>query len=245
MKKIFLCLAVCTVALNSCKRDNDDDTAPEVSIETQNDYDNLAAAKYLQEHYLDTKGNIKAFDDDDTSDDNYTKLADFSVTLPSGVIYAIRPAVQPEPGTNIGTNDILRLMANIETYVATKTDDVVSFNSLSTFRNTISTGNVDIDPAYYYVKNSVLKAYNDKNNTTYDHSYYEIEGFREALQYFKAFDIPDESDYNLQGVIIVPSRAAFARDAHYNYTGISFRNRSFIFNFQIYKTSVRQIPAED
>ncbi|MGZ5192746.1 MAG: hypothetical protein ACXWVV_02290, partial [Kaistella sp.] len=68
-------------------------------------------------------------------------------------------------------------------------------------------------------------------------SYYEIEGFQEAIKKFQAYDIPDDSNYNLQGVIIVPSRAAFARDAHFNYTGLAFRNRSFVFNFQIYKST--------
>jgi len=242
MKKIFLYLAVFTLALNSCKKDDPEEEQPEVSIETQNSYDDQAIAKYLEEHYLDAKGNIKEFKDDDESDDNFTKLKDLPhETLPSGVIYIVRADAQPDPGKVIGTKDIIRLMSNTVTYVATKTDDKVSFSSSFTFKNTINsgTGTPEVDPAYYYVKNSVLKAYNEKYGTTFDHSYYEIEGFREGLQYFEAFDIPDSENYNLQGVIIVPSRAAFARDAHYNYSGISFRNRSFIFNFQVYKTSER------
>ena len=247
MKKIFLCLAVCTLALNSCEDDNyynnNQETLPKVSIETRNSYDDQAITKYLNDYYLDDKGNLKAFSDTDDSDDKYTKLADLPhETLPSGVVYVVRPNAQPEPdaGTTIGDKDIIRLMGISTTYVATKTDGVVSFESAYSFRNTISgTGTPEEDPAYYYVKNSVLKAANEKNGTSYDHSYYEIEGFREALQHFKAFDMDDSENYNLQGVIIVPSRAAFARDPHYNYIGISLNDRSFVFNFQVYKTSAR------
>ncbi|MGC4130639.1 MAG: hypothetical protein QM564_14050 [Bergeyella sp.] len=237
MKKIFLCLALGALFFNSCNSDDDDETV-QVDIETQNSYDDLAAEKYLEEHYFDARGNVVAFDEDDTSDDNNTKLADLAVTLPSGVIYVVRPAAQPEPGTVIGDTDIITLMLSSTTYVATKTDDVVSFSSASTFMNTITgTGVPVVDPAFYYVKQSVL------DDATTDaaklRSYYEIEGLREGLQYFKAYDISDEADYNLQGVIIVPSRAAFARDSHYNYTGLSYTDRSFVFNFQVYKTAPR------
>jgi len=99
------------------------------------------------------------------------------------------------------------------------------------------TGVPQEDPAYYYVKQSVLDA--ASAGVAKERSYYEIEGFREALQKFKAFDLPEDADYNLQGVIIVPSRAAFARDAHFNYNNISLRNRSFVFNFQVYKSMTR------
>jgi len=65
--------------------------------------------------------------------------------------------------------------------------------------------------------------------------YYQIPGFREALQKFKSFkNLSSETSYNLQGVIIVPSRAAFARNPHYPYLNTSYRNKSFVFNFQIY-----------
>ncbi len=239
MKKIFLYLILATVTFNACKDDDDNDESTElVSLETRNTYDDQAAQKYLQTHYFDTRGNVKAFDDDDESDDNYPKLADLNpITLPSGVIYIVRADAQPDPGTAIGSTDILRLMTNAITYVATNTDGVVEFASASAFKNTIISGNLDVDPAYYYVKQSVLDA--ATTDAAKERSYYEIEGFREALQHFQAFNIDDSENYNLQGIIIVPSRAAFARDSHYNYTGIAFTDRSFIFNFQVYKSTVR------
>lgn len=234
MKKIFLGIAIATLALNSCRKDEGAETIVEVSIETQNSYDDQAAAAFLDTHYLDAKGNIKPFVATDTVN---VKLADLNpVKLPSGVIYVMRPGAQPNPGTAIGQYDLIRLMSNTMTYVATNNDNKVTFNSPSAFKNTIAgTGLPEVDPAYYYVKKSVLE--NATNTAAKQRSYYEIEGFQEALKKFRAFDIPDESSYNLQGVIIVPSRAAFGREAHYNYTGFSYRNRSFVFNFQVYKTT--------
>ena len=244
MKKIFLCLAVCTLAFNSCKKDDDDAVIEEPAVDMQNSYDNEAALKYLTEHYLDAKGNIKAFSSTDATDDNYTKLSAMNpITLPSGVIYIVRPDAQPVSGTAIGDTDMIKLMSNTMTYVATKTDDVVAFTSGSSFKNTISGSGVpDNDPAYYYVKKSVLEK--GTTDATKQRSYYEIEGFKEALKKFTAFNLSDDSDYNLQGVIIVPSRAAFARDAHFNFTGLSYRNRSFVFNFQVYKSTVRPINMD-
>ncbi|QOW11801.1 hypothetical protein Q73A0000_16235 [Kaistella flava (ex Peng et al. 2021)] len=235
MKKTFLFLALASIAITSCRKD-DDQIVPEVSIETQNNYDNESAQKFLQTHAFDAKGNLKDYVATDTTQ---VKLASLSpITLPSGVIYVVRPNAQPTPGKDIGSTDILRLMTTTVTYVATNTDNVVAYTSPYVFRNTIAgSGIPEVDPAYYNVKQSVL------DNATLDlakqRSFYEIEGFKEALQKFKAYDIPDESNYNLQGVIIVPSRAAFARDAHFNYSGISFKDRSFVFNFQVYKTTPR------
>ena len=234
MKKTFLYLALASIAIVSCRKDDAVDTVEEVSIETQNTYDDQAAQNFLETHYLDAKGNIKAFVATDTVN---VKLSDMNpVTLPSGVIYIVKPGAQPDPGTTVGTYDLIRLMSRSTTYVATNTDNKVAYSSPSTFRNTISGAGVpEVDPAYFYVKNSVRDAATAA--VAKQRSYYEIEGFQEALKKFKAFDISDDANYNLQGVIIVPSRAAFARDVHFNYTGIAYRNRSFVFNFQIYKTT--------
>ena len=234
MKKTFLYLALASIALASCRKDDAADAVEEVSIETQNSYDDQAAQNFLETHYLDAKGNIKDFVETDLVN---VKLANLNpVTLPSGVIYIVRPGAQPDPGTAVGPYDLIRLMSRSTTYVATNTDNKVAYASPSTFTNTISGAGVpEVDPAYFYVKKSVLA--NATAAVAKQRSYYEIEGFQEALKKFKAFDISDDANYNLQGVIIVPSRAAFARDVHFNYTGIAYRNRSFVFNFQIYKTT--------
>ena len=117
----------------------------------------------------------------------------------------------------------------------------MSYGSEGTFINTIDNfGTPDKDPYYYYVKKSVLdKASSDIQK---QRSYYEIEGFKEALKHFQAFDQEDSAPYNLQGVIIVPSRAAYARDLHY--PNNIYRNRSFVFNFQVYKSKARTSAEE-
>jgi hypothetical protein len=238
MKKTFFFLALASLALTSCRKD-EDLFEPEESLETQNSYDKQAAENFLQTHYLDAKGNLKNYVATDTINKKLADLIPAPQTLPSGVIYVMRPNAQPTPGTAIGSTDIIRLMSATTTYIATNVDGKVSFNSSYPFRNTINgTGTPDVDPMYYFVKKSVLDA--ATNPIAKQESFYEIEGFKEALQKFKAFDLPDESNYNLQGVIIVPSKAAFARDPHFNYVnGIPLRNRSFVFNFQVYKTTAR------
>ena len=234
MKKTFLYLALASVAIISCRNDDNVEAIEEVSIETQNTYDDQAAQNFLETHYLDAKGNIK---DLAATDNVNVKLSNLNpVKLPSGVIYIVRAGAQPNPGKTIGQYDLLRLMSNTTTYVATNTDNKVAYSSPATFRNTIAgTGIPEVDPAYFYVQNSVMASATIPQAK--QRSYYEIEGFQEAIKKFQAFDIPDDSNYNLQGVIIVPSRAAFARDVHFNYTGLAFRNRSFVFNFQIYKST--------
>lgn len=245
MKKIFLYILTGSLCFSACKRDDDVETYKEPEdIAVQNTYDDQSIQKFLDENYLDAQGNIKAFSNTDDSDDNEKKLSELNpVTLPSGVIYIVRAGAQPSDltppaGTTIGSDDIIRIMMRAKTYLAANTDGNVAFISGTDFVNTIDgTGTPVVDPAYYYVKESILE--DATTDAAKQRSYYEIEGFREALQKFKAFDQPDSAPYNLQGVIIVPSRAAFARDSHFNYTGYSFRNRSFVFNFQVYKTTPR------
>ena len=241
MKKILLYSTALLLALSSCRKEDEPTETykePE-TLEVQNSYDDQAIQKFLTAHYLDTQGNIKAFSETDAADDNYTKLSDMGrVTLPSGVVYIVRPGAQPDPGTAIGSSDIIRLMSRSISYVAISTDGNVTFASPFSFKSTIDGAGVpEVDPSYYYVKQSVLDA--ATADVAKQRSYYEIEGFREALQHFRAFDLTDDSGYNLQGVIIVPSRAAFARDPHYNHSGYSMRNRSVVFNFQVYKTTPR------
>lgn len=236
MKKTFLFLALASIAITSCRKDDENEIIPEVNIETQNSYDTEAAQKFLQTHAFDAKGNIKEYVETDLTQ---VKLSNLDPQiLPSGVIYVVRPMAQPAVGTTIGNTDIIRLMSTTITYIATNTDNKIAYTSPYIFRNTIAgTGIPEVDPSYYNVKQSVLD--NATLELAKQRSFYEIEGFKEALQKFKAFDMPDESNYNLQGVIIVPSRAAFARDAHFNFSGIAFKDRSFVFNFQVYKTTPR------
>lgn len=237
MKKIFLFLAITSLAVTSCRKDDETTTAEEVSIETQNAYDDEAAQKFLKDNYFDSKGNIVAFNSSITTDDNETPLANLNpVKLPSGIIYISR--YTPNNGKTIGATDKIRIMHNTYIYNAVKgTDNVVKYENKVAFRNTITgTGNPESDPIYYYITPTVLEKYNTDNKTTKTRSFFEIEGLQEGLKYFKSCEIPDSENYNLQGVIIVPSRAAYARDEHFINT---YKDRSFVFNFQIYKTETR------
>ena len=245
MKKIFLGIALSLVVLQGCKKDDDEvDETVVLTVEEQNTYDDAAATKFMEDHYFNSKGLIVAFDSTTDTDDANPKLSSYPhEKLPSGVIYIKRTGAQPEPGKDIGSTDVISLFQVTKSYVSSKTNDIISFGSEATFTdNVLGSGVPIIDPAYYYVKQSVLDKYNTTNGTTYGRNIYEIEGLQEGLKYFKSYDNLDPAtDYNLQGVIIVPSRAAFGRENNvYSYT-----NRSFVFNFQIYNSRARVLPDEN
>ena len=237
MKKALICIVAASLIITSCRKDDvTDTTTQEVSdIATQNANDDAAIVKYMDEHYFDAQGNIKTFSSTDTSDDNFPKLSSVSVQkLSSGVVVVFREGAQPNPGTAIGATDVIRIMNKNMSYLSAKDNGTAYFASDMLFSSSIETSGVpEVDPRYYYVKNATMTA------SGKGRSYYEIEGFQEGLKYFKSFDQADSDGYNLQGAIIVPSRAAFARDEHYPYSFLSWRNRSFVFNFQVYKTSAR------
>lgn len=238
MKKIFLYILAGSLCFSACKKDDEVETYKEPEdIAVQNSYDDQAIKKFMNDNYLDAQGNIKAFSTTDASDDNEKKLSDLPYeTLPSGTIYIVREGAQPtESPQTIETNDILTLMVKANAYLAGNTDGNVSFISSAKIVNTMTDNTIPmVDPAFYYVKESFLTNGKTRSN-------YEIEGFQEAIKKFKAFDnLPSANPYNLQGVILVPSRAAFARDAYYPYvSNYSLRNNSFIFNFQVYRRETR------
>jgi hypothetical protein len=251
MKKIFLYILAGSLCFYDFKKYDEVETFVEPEdVAVRNSYDDQAIQKFMDDNYLDAQGNIKAFSSTDTSDDNEKKLSELNpVKLPSGVVYIVRSGAQPSPGVTLETNSTsdnatqIRLMMRANYYLAAESDGKVSFGSSGTLLNTINgSGSPATDPPYYYVKNNVLQS--ATTDAAKQRSYYEIEGLQEGLKYFKGYANKDDGDpYNLQGVIIVPSRAAFARDSHYNYTGFSLKNNSFVFNFEIYKANLR--PANE
>ena len=244
MKKILFGFAVCALALQSCKKDNEDETPvyTEPTIDVQNQYDDQAITKFLDNNYFDAQGNVKAFSTTSADDDNEAKLSTYTKeTLSNGTIIIKRANAQPDPGKTIAPTDSLRIMSTTTTYWATNEDNEVKFRYGTVFSNDIfGSGNVQVDPPYYYVTEKFMA---DNSNT--DRNFYQIEGFVEALQHFKSTEVDDSATPNLQGIIIVPSRAAFARDKYYHassYPLVDMRNRTFVFNFQVYKSITRPKP---
>ena len=244
MKKILLGIALSVVVLQGCKKDDDDEEIVVLTVEEQKAYDDAAAKDFLTKNYLNSKGVITPFSTTTDTDDNEKKLIDYDYkTLPSGVIYIVIPNAQPDPGKEIANpSDVLTLMQVVKTYISTKVDDKIIFGGEAIFSNSVATGNATIDPGYFYMKNSVITKYNKDNGTTYGRDFFEIEGFQEGLKYFKSFELDPSANYNMQGIIIVPSRAAYARDN--NVYGVSYNNRSFVFNFQLYDAKTR-LSTED
>ncbi|MCS4305571.1 MULTISPECIES: hypothetical protein [unclassified Chryseobacterium] len=244
MKKIFLYILVGSLCFSACKKDDEIAFYTETrDLTNQNGDDDQAIKKFMDENYLDAAGNIKPFSATDTADDHEKKLSQLNpVTLPSGTIYIMRDGAQPAVSNPIQDKDIIRIMGRAYTFLSRNNNGVVSFIEQVGFFNTIEGGSTVpvIDPMYYYTKKKVMD--DATVATAKKASYYQIPGFREALQKFSAFNLPDEAPYNLQGVIIVPSRAAFARNSFYPYLGIDYSNRSFVFNFQIYGRENR--PAD-
>lgn len=248
MKKIFLYILAGSLCFSACKKDDEIPTYQEPEdINVQNSYDDQAIMKFMTENYLDAQGNIKAFSSTDASDDNEKKLSDLNYTkLPSGTIYIKREGAQPAQGEAqiVKDSSVIRLMGRAYAYKAIDNNGNIVFSDKTQFFNTIDDGTIPLtDPMFYYVKKTTLDA--GATDAAKQKSYYEIAGLKEALKNFGAFNLPNEAPYNLQGVIIVPSRAAFGRNAHYPYGGYSYRNKSFVFNFQIYGSRERNMENEN
>lgn len=251
MKKILFAFLLVLVVLGACKEDDYlTPTFPQLDQTEQNKYDDEAIAAYLENTYINSRGKLTESKTDINNDSiNNRKLADLNpITLPSGVVYIIIPDAQPTSGSNVMPDDFLQFQQVGTTMRAVKTDNKIQFANQLSFFNTIDGSGVPLsDPQWYHVKQSVLdaaKAKADKdptedNKARTKKSYYEIEGFQEAIQKFKSFNLPEDADYNLQGIIIVPSRAAFAKEPHFNYVGIGLNDFSFVFNFQLYKARTR------
>ncbi|MGD1320497.1 hypothetical protein [Chryseobacterium sp. 2R14A] len=242
MKKIFLYILAGSLCFAACKKDDEVETFVEPEdINVRNSYDEQAIQKFMDNNYLDSQGNIKAFSSTDASDDNEKKLSQLNPqTLPSGVIYIKRDGAQPNPGVTLNTDSsstdatLIKTMMRANYYLATDTDGNIALTYYGSLLNTLDgSGSPYTDPTFYYVKESI------KTAAGKDRNYYEISGLKEALKYFEGYNnLPNGEIPNLQGVIIVPSKAAFARND--NYYGL--KNMTFVFNFQIYNAQTR--PAD-
>lgn len=233
MKKALVYFFATALLVTSCGEDYNPYGINEVNkISDQNSNDDEAIADFLENNYMDNQGKLQTYTENTSSE--FKKLSDMSpIKLPSGVVVIVRPGAQPEPGIAVGETDVLSIIQRSYSYLST--DDKSSvLTGAYPFVNTVDGSGVpDKDPLYYYADPKTL-ASSEKTR-----EYFEIEGLREGLKHFKSFQKEDHELYNLQGVIIVPSRAAFSRDEHYRYNGVSWRNRTFVFNFQLYNSTPR------
>lgn len=226
-KVLFLLVGAVFFAV-SCN--NDDDS---ISTGERNRLDDEAIVKYLREHYFNSKGISTAFDDDDTADDAYTPLYDIATQDDMGYWYVKNPNVTAT-GRAItdNDNDSILLQYNLsyfKSYVNSEEDDISDYPTPTLISSTINTSGYPIwDPLFYYGEDQ-----------SYDRKFYEIEGVVDGLKHFNS--IPKEQ-YDLpavdfQGLIIVPSRLAYARDGSQVISGIDL---SIILNFELYQVTDRE-----
>jgi len=240
MKKWGICLLVTGLFFGACKSDDDFNELPQ---DEQNQVDDLAILQYLEDHYFEPeRGLIKKFDPEDESDDNYPNLKSLGVKLGSGVWVVQRPGVTAEgPIANNSTQDSILISLHSFSFVAS--NDVNAGQrayqlGYSVFESTINNqGTPKWDPSFYY---RPITPEMEDNNVNLSHIV--IEGFTEGIKHFPSTQTSGADLYNFQGAIIVPSRAAFGRDFVYTSSGMdnrSFRDRSFVFNFELHKVVPR------
>ncbi len=203
----------------SCKSD-DDSSTKKLTIEEQNTADDTAILNFLSNYYFDDQGKVAKFSDTVTSDDK-DPLSKNAVQDPSGFWYVINPNAPASSGTAPdGTNEIL-IHCILKYFTATE-----GGNGYSTLYNAYST----ID-GYGIPKESPF-FYKKPASATNDSSYYTIKGLIDGLKFFQPTGKGKNDPYEkLQGVIIVPSRLAYARNS--NYLGLA--DATFILNFELYK----------
>jgi len=241
------------VAMNSCKNDSNDvpEKYPILDYENQKECDDIAIREYLKTHYFDERGIVKVIQKGDTTK---TKLSEIAETLDSsGVVYVLRPNAQPADGKEVTDGKILSMMliSSGARAVWGKDKKTVDLIGEFSFFNTIEKGgNVLEDPKWYYAKKKDIENeqkrinQNPNNKFTVTKDFFEIEGFKEAIKKFKSFNKSSEENYDLQGLIIVPSRAAFGKDPHFNYNNLLMNDHIFFFNFQLYKSTNRTPDQE-
>ncbi len=257
IKKFFVTLIACSAFLVSCKNDDDSriDKETKIPIEERNALDDKAIEQYLADHYFspgDTingkvvrVGIIMKYDTEEgNKDDKYPSLKSMAVQDPAGYWYAKNPyQKESSEGKTIKSNDDTKIHISFKANYFRATNDITSENNptkkhygvLGTYGQvTYDTGDGSpfSDPDFYYYIPNQEEA---KNGVKREHI--ELKNFSVALKHFKTTERSLQDNFSFQGVIILPSRLAFARNNYFVGTGLteysSFRDASFIFNFEI------------
>lgn len=219
------------VLFSSCR--NDDDGLDLLPQAEQNDLDDRAIVKFLEEHYFNEVGKVIKFSDAISSDDNETPLIEIAEMHPTGYWFVHKPNFEATGRkiTNV-ENDSILIQYDLNGFVARQRDDSAFYSTPTSISTTINTTGYPIwDPAFYYTDISNM------NNA--QKKWYEMEGLQEGLKEFhstnkSASDLPA---VNFQGLVIVPSRLVYQRD--YNVFNLG-PDTSVYFNFELYQVIDRE-----
>ena len=219
--------------LYSCNS-NDDNTNQftEYTQNEVNEYDEAALNVVLDTYCFSTLGNIKVAE---SETEKANPLKKYATKLPSGVWIVKNPEVKNTEET-IDLNKKLTIHNNTFYFRSVKKDDGTITHGTIVPEINFSTINYFGEPKTnpYFIKSTLLNTGDSKSD-------YEIEGLAEGLKEFKMTEKNPEQLYNLQGVVLVPSKLAYARDAHYYLPSSTttkttgFKDCCFIFNFEVLK----------
>lgn len=219
------------IMISSCR--NDDDGLNLLPQAEQNEVDDRALVKFLEDHYFNSVGKIVRFSDEISSDDDETPLMEYAELKPSGIWVVHRPNFEAtgRKVTNV-ENDSILIQYDLNGFVGQISNDSVFYSIPTSISTTINTTGYPIwDPSFYYTNVSGM--------TNARKSWYEMEGLQEGLKEFhstnkNAADLPA---VDFQGLILVPSRLVFQRD--YNVFNLG-PDTSIFFNFELYQVVDRQ-----
>ncbi|WP_413533910.1 hypothetical protein [Empedobacter brevis] len=252
IKKFFVTLIACSAVLVGCNNDDDNgvDKETKIPVEERNALDDEAIQQYMEDYYFNPKnGKLTKFDDiKDNEDDAYPALKTYAKKDNLGIWYAENPH-HKGTGETIVSNDSSKIYLNIQTtsFRATNNKDYkrkygaigVPINSAEWNSINFGDGSSIQDPTYYYF---IPTATEIKNGVKRENI--ELKNFVEGLKHFKTTERSTNDLYNFQGVIILPSRLAYARNKYYiSGQGLtensSFRDLTLVFNFELPKIEKR------
>lgn len=224
LKKIGFLLII-FLGIFSCKEDT---RTFFISQEEQNEIDDRALVKYLEEHYFDTDGTVKKFTNEEMKSGKYKPLSQFAEKDPSGYYIVKNENAQKATGRAIKDN---------------KTDSILIQFDLIGFR-AIGEENVN------YLSYSLVSTVNDSGLPQWDPAFYkpskdskvnyEVKPFIDGLKKFKSLNkkATDTPYVDFQGVILVPSRLGYGRD--FNPYKVDGTDLNLVLNFQIYQVVDRK-----
>lgn len=248
IKKFFVTLIACSAVLVGCNNDDDNGVNKEtkIPVEERNALDDEAIQQYMEDFYFNPKnGKLTKFDTIKGNDDDaYPTLKSLAKQDNLGIWYAENPNHKGTGETIVSNDSTSIYLSSVTTYfVATNSTDYKrKYGYLGQFYySSINTGDGSAtqDPTFYYYIPTETEA---KNGVKREHV--ELKNFAEGLKHFKSTNRSTNDLYNFQGVIILPSRLAYARNKYYvQSTGLTeystYRDATIVFNFELPKIEKR------